>query len=320
MPGEFELIERYFRLKSRRADVVKGVGDDAALVTPPSEKELVITVDTLIEGVHFPVHTNPEAIGYKALAVNLSDLAAMGATPAWFTLSLTLPKTDEPWLKKFTCGMFNLASRFNIELIGGDLTHGSLSVTISAVGFAPASTALRREGAQFGDQIYVTGCVGDAALGLMALNKKIDLDIKGLEYCLARLNFPTPRVEAGEILLDLATAAIDVSDGLAGDLRHILEASGVGAVIELALLPLSTTFQRAFGDRPDWQLPLSGGDDYELLFTVPENKTQHLVEAFKALDCGITRIGRIEHQGGLRIWSQDRRPFTLNQPGYNHFK
>lgn len=320
MHGEFELIERYFKLESRRADVVKGVGDDAALVRPPAGKELVITVDTLIEDVHFPAQTIPEAIGHKALAVNFSDLAAMGATPAWFMLSLTLPKPDERWLKGFTSGMFKLASRFDVELIGGDLTHGDLSVTIMAAGFTPPSAALRREGAQLGDHIYVTGCLGDAAMGLRALNNKLDLDIKDLEYCLDRLNFPTPRVGAGEILLNLATAAIDVSDGLAGDLSHILAASGVGAGIELALLPLSQTFQRAFGDRPDWRLPLAGGDDYELLFTVPDNKTRQLNEAFKTLDCDITRIGRIEPQGGLRIWTCDRRFFSLDQPGYNHFK
>ncbi len=320
MPGEFELIERYFKIKSGRADVVKGVGDDAALVRPPPEKELVITVDTLIEGVHFPKQTDPEAIGYKALAVNLSDLAAMGAIPAWFTLSLTLPKIDERWLKGFTCGMFKLASRFDMELIGGDLTHGGLSVTITAVGFTHLSSALRREGAQFGDHIYVTGCIGDAALGLRALNEKIEIDTKDLEFCLTRLNFPVPRVEAGQILSNFATAAIDVSDGLAGDLNHILEASGVGAVIELASLPLSNAFQRVFGDRPDWRLALAGGDDYELLFTVPENKTPQLTEAFEALECGITRIGRIEHQRGLRIWTQERRLFSLNQSGYDHFK
>jgi len=319
MPDEFQIIERYFNRTSRRTDVILGVGDDGALVHPPPNQRLVITMDTLNEGIHFPIQTPAQAVGHKALAVNLSDLAAMGATPAWFTLSLSMPGSDELWLEDFTRGLFELANRFEAELIGGDLTRGPLSVTITAIGFTSGCAALRRAGARPGDFIYVTGHLGDAALGLMALRNNITLDPEDLDNCLARLNYPIPRVEAAQCLLDVATAAIDISDGLAGDLNHVLQASGVGAVIELTSLPLSATFKKAFGDKPDWRLPLTGGDDYELLFTVPSDKLQPLNSGFMGMECGITQIGQIQSQPGLRIRQPDGRPYVPDQTGYIHF-
>lgn len=319
MPDEFQLIERYFKRRSQRADVILGVGDDAALVHPPPDQRLVITMDTLNEGVHFPIQTPAQAVGHKALAVNLSDLAAMGATPAWFTLSLSMPGSDELWLEDFTRGLFELANRFEAELIGGDLTRGPLSVTVTAVGFASDSVSLTRAGARSGDFIYVTGHVGDAGLGLMALRNSVTLDPQDLDYCLARLNYPTPRVEVAQSLLNEATAAIDISDGLAGDLNHVLQASGVGAVIELASLPLSETLKKVFGPDLDWRIPLAGGDDYELLFTVPGDKIPSFHSGFVGLECGITQIGQIQPQPGLRFRQPDGRPYVLDQTGYIHF-
>ncbi len=319
MLGEFEIIDRYFRKQVQRSDVVKGIGDDGAVLKPLPGMELVVTVDTLIQGVHFPKDTDPEAIGFKCLAVNLSDLAAMGAKPAWFALALTLPEPDEDWLSRFSLGLFELAKRYGMTLIGGDTTRGTLSVTVTAMGFVPTSQAIGREGANPGDAVYVSGCLGDAGLGLAGLNNIKVLNDRTREYCLSRLNRPQPRVEAGLILRDYASAAIDISDGLLADLNHLLTASRVGASIQLASIPLSEEFIEAFDTRPEWQIALAFGDDYELLFTVPEHKLASLHRSICEFDCNITRIGRIETLQGLRLFTEDGRQYVPERTGYKHF-
>ena len=320
MADEFELIKRYFLTKPYRKDVTMGVGDDAAVLRSPSDMELVVTVDTLVEGVHFPAATDAESIGHKALAVNLSDLAAMGAKPAWVTLSLTLPRSDEAWLSAFCEGFFELARYHDVALVGGDLTHGPLSVTVQAIGFTPRSGALYRKGAQPGDAVLVTGYLGDAGLALAAIKHSWELDGESLEYCLGRLNKPTPRVQAGLALRDCASAAIDISDGLAADLEHILLASNVGASLHLASLPLSPVLQTAFAVNRDWRLPLASGDDYELLFTAPQSKLSRLFDKFEFIDCTLARIGQIEAKAGLRLWDEQGHAYHLQHAGYNHFR
>jgi thiamine-monophosphate kinase len=320
MADEFELIERYFLTKSHRNDITMGVGDDAAVLRPPPNMELVVTVDTLVEGVHFPTGTDAESIGYKALAVNLSDLAAMGARPAWITLSLTLPRSEEAWLSAFCEGFFELARYHDVALVGGDLTHGPLSVTVQAIGFTPRSSALYRRGAQPGDEVLVTGYLGDAGLALAAIKQFTKLDGESLEYCLGRLNRPTPRVEAGLALRNYASAAIDISDGLVADLEHVLRASDVGASLYLASLPVSPVLQKALALNPDWRLPLASGDDYELLFTAPQSKLSRLYDKFELIDCTLTRIGQIESKAGLRLWDEEGRAYHLEPAGYNHFR
>lgn len=319
MPCETELIQRYFVSAPRRSDVVIGIGDDGAVLRPPAGQDLVVSVDTLIEGVHFPQRTEPIVVGHKALAVNLSDLAAMGAEPAWATLALTLPQADETWLKGFSLGLSRLAQRHQIDLIGGDLTRGPLSITIQVIGLLPAGTAIRRDGARPGELIFVTGTIGDAGLGLAATQGVVELDDKDLEHSLARLNRPSPRVAAGLQLRGLASAAIDISDGLATDLERILTASGIGARLELADVPLSAAARAAFRSEIDWKRVLAAGDDYELLFTVPAEHAAAMEKRFLELDCSPTQIGYIEKQPGLR-YTLHGAPYALNgAQGYDHF-
>jgi len=317
--SEAELIQRYFMSAPRRADVVLGIGDDGAIVRLEAGHDIVVSVDTLIEGVHFPHATPPGAIGHKALAVNLSDLAAMGAEPAWATLALTLPDVDENWLAAFSAGLFGLADRYRVELIGGDLTRGPLSITIQIMGFVPRGESLRRDGARAGDLIFVTGTIGDAGLGLAAVRKTRVLNAASLEWCLARLNTPSPRVDAGLRLRTVASAAIDVSDGLARDLDRILSASGVGAALDLRSIPLSAAARDVYAGQVEWPAVVSVGDDYELLFTVPPVRAGELTILFAGAHCEITRIGVVEPTVGLRYtlggvaW-----PLSVST-GYDHF-
>ena len=319
MPSEHDLIKRYFTPQVSRGDIVLGVGDDAAVVQPPADMELVVTTDTLIEGVHFPATMAPEALGHKALAVNLSDLAAMGADPAWATLSVTLPEADERWLEAFSRGFLQLAERYEVDLIGGDTNRGPLSITVQAMGLLPVDTALRRDGAREGDLIYMTGTIGDAGLALAAAQGKASLKAGELELCQARLDRPMPRIEAGAALRRVASAAIDVSDGLATDLGHVLEASGVGAKLRLDDLPLSTPMWDAMQGALDWAFPLTCGDDYELLFTVPQFAWERIDQLFADLDYKATCIGMIESQPGLRCLQEDGSEYTLKTGGYEHF-
>ncbi|MBK1691584.1 thiamine-phosphate kinase [Ectothiorhodospira mobilis] len=312
---EFDLIRCYFTPADLPGDVHLGVGDDAALLCVPPDHELVVSVDTLVQGVHFPVDTPSGAIGHKALAVNLSDLAAMGATPRWVTLALTLPGEDTAWVEAFARGFLDLARSHEVALVGGDTTRGPLTLTVQAMGVVPTGAALRRDGARPGEAILVTGTVGDAALALRELGRgRADPRLR------ARLDRPEPRVAAGRALRGLASACIDVSDGLAQDLGHILAASGVGATLETARLPLSPAFREVMGTEDvDWSLPLAGGDDYELLFTAPQGAVEALCRTLAGLGCPATVIGRTETEPGLRILDPQGNPLPLERGGYAHF-
>lgn len=318
--SEFKLIERYFvRSAHAQQGVVLGIGDDAALLNIPPGMELAVAVDTLVSGVHFPVDTDPMDIGHKALAVNLSDMAAMGAEPRWATLALTLPEVDEAWLKGFSAGFFALAERYNVQLVGGDTTRGPLSITVQMHGLVPGNQALRRAGARPGDLIYVTGELGDAGLALRMLQGEISLPSEYVAYSLARLNHPEPRINAGLALRGIAHAAIDISDGLAADLGHILNASNAGATLHLERLPLSAGVASVVMKAGDWSLPLSAGDDYELCFTVPAQNKSRLHAVLDRFSCACTPIGMIEEAPGLRCKLADGKSFTPDSAGYDHF-
>jgi thiamine-monophosphate kinase len=316
--SEFELIDRWFKRMSSRADVLLGVGDDAALLQVPPGRQLAVTVDTLVAGVHFPHETDAVSIGHKSLAVNLSDLAAMGAEPAWVTLALTLPQADEDWLAGFSHGFLELAEACGVSLVGGDTTRGPLSITVQASGFVPDGLALRRSGARPGDALCVTGSLGDAGLGLAWLLGERTLPPKVGQAVRERLDRPAPRVAAGLALRGLASAAIDVSDGLAADLRHILQASGVGATVDVDALPLSEPVRTQSDAR---ELALASGDDYELLFAVAPADEQETVARLQAQGLRCTRIGRVEVEPGLRLTNADGSPYAAATPrGYDHFQ
>ncbi|MEJ2687038.1 MAG: thiamine-phosphate kinase, partial [Gammaproteobacteria bacterium] len=305
-------------------DVVLGVGDDAALLRVPPGRELTVAMDTLVDGVHFPHGTDPAAIGHKALAVNLSDLAAMGADPAWATLALTLPQPDTDWLEAFARGFSALAQRFDVQLVGGDLTRGPLTVTVQAHGLVPPQGALRRAGARAGDEIYVTGTLGDAGLALRLLQEDIAVATMQRDFLVARLEYPQPRVQAGAALRGLAGAAIDLSDGLLADLGHILEQSGVGATLWVDRLPRSVAFRETLEGRPgleaEWDgLPLAAGDDYELCFTAAPARRAAVQEALSGLDCGYLKVGVVEQAAGLRCVHDDGSPCVAGAAGYRHF-
>jgi len=316
--NEFDLIERFFVRPNTRSDVVVGIGDDAAVCQVPDGHEVVVTTDMLVEGVHFPGNTPPDAIGHKSLAVNISDLAAMGATPAWFTLTLSLPETNEKWLQEFSSGLLSLADTIGIALIGGDTVEGPLSIGIQACGLIPTGTAVLRSGANVGDHIIVTGDLGDAALGIASKLQKLNLPTSDQEYFSQRLNYPSPRYNEGIALRNIASAMIDISDGFVADLGHVLDSSGVGARIELAKIPVSKQY-RDLVDQVRWDPALSGGDDYELCFTVAPGRVNQLKEVACTWDCGIKDIGRIEQETGLRIFDEKDHAYKLSSSGYEHF-
>jgi len=316
---EFEIIRRYFTRQSpHRDDVIAGIGDDAAVLQVPSGSDLVVCMDTLVAAVHFPESTPAAAIGHKALAVNLSDLAAMGATPSWATLSLTLPDSDPVWLEDFSQAFFCLADRYGVELVGGDTTRGPLSITVQAHGFVPTGKFLRRQGARPGDRIYVTGTLGDAGLALQ-LGDQADPVLR------QRLDYPEPRITAGQLLRDYASAAIDISDGLLADLGHLLEAGGAGAAINIDALPRSAVFVTAMQQpgltQPDrfYALPLSAGDDYELCFTVPAQSCDEMEATLSSQAIDYTSIGVIEAQSGIRCHRANGEVYQFATEGYQHF-
>ncbi|QHS09891.1 thiamine-phosphate kinase [Sinimarinibacterium sp. NLF-5-8] len=307
---EFALIRRYFAaLTPNASGVALGIGDDAALLMPTPGHALVVTTDTLIEGLHFARDAEPADIAWKALAVNLSDLAAMGAQPRWFTLALTLPQADADWLAAFAQGLQALADRYNMALIGGDTTRGALSITITALGEVPQGDALRRDGARVGDAVCVTGTLGDAALGLR-------LGYAANGFLRERLDRPMPRIEVGIALRRLAHAAIDLSDGLAGDLQHVLEASGVGAHINVDALPLSAPFLQFADPGQRRSLPLGGGDDYELCVCLPAECIE--LACAKVL-MPLTVIGRIVAEPGLHWVDADGATIAQSVAAYRHF-
>ncbi|MFC1665717.1 thiamine-phosphate kinase [Pseudomonadota bacterium] len=316
---EFSLIRKYFARHIKRPDVILGIGDDAAVLNSMDNHQLVVTTDFLIDGVHFPETTSPYDIGHKALAVNLSDLAAMGAEPAWVTLNLALPVVHEAWLRDFSEGFFDLANKYNVQLIGGDTVRGPLAIGVQAMGWVPEGKAIKRSGAQVGDEIFVTGYLGDAAMGLMLAQGEIDLSGKSAEVMLRKFNRPEPRVKCGMMLRAIATSAIDVSDGLAADLGHILEESEVGAEVYLEDLPLSPHYKNKYMDRQDWDKVVSGGDDYELCFTVSLENASDLKKQLASLNLNCTRIGRIRKQTELQLIDGQGNDYRVNAVGYNHF-
>ncbi len=325
---EFELIKRYFSdIGHCRGDVVLGVGDDAAILSPPPAHELVVSTDTLVSGVHFFPDVDPYSLGHKVLAVNLSDLAAMAARPAWVTLALTLPSADEQWLSQFSRGFSVLACQHGVRLVGGDTTCGPLAITVQAMGFVAQGEGWRRSGAKVGDLIYVTGSLGDAGLALKAKQQPLALPKNELDELSLRLTQPTPRVQEAQALNGLVSAAIDLSDGLASDLGHLLQASGVGAVIEWDALPLSHAF-RACQQHPAaqslsaacWQaLPLSAGDDYELCFTINPEHQHEMKRRLSQQGFIAHHIGVIDDDIGLRCKQKNGVLFDVTQSGYQHF-
>ena len=313
--SEFEIIERYFRqVRPLRNDVVLGIGDDAALLQMPAGYQLVVAVDTLVAGRHFPQHTDAFDIGYKSLAVNLSDLAAMGASPAWATLSLTLPQVDEQWLKAFAEGFFQLATQYRVDLVGGDTTCGPLSITVQLSGLVETGKALRRDSGCPGQKLFVTGTPGDAAYALKQLKEGGGVDPE----LLRRLNRPEPRVDFGLALADTGAAAIDISDGLLADLGHIVCASHCGATLWVDRLPRSRALQaRPFEDVLTCQL--QGGDDYELCFTVDAGKAGRVQKIAEQQQLLLTEIGVIEPQPGIRCRHDDGAIYHPRGRGYDHF-
>lgn len=313
--GEFDLIDRIRARATTRDDVVLGIGDDAAVLQPPPGRQLVVTTDTLNAGVHFPEITRPEDIGWKTLAVNLSDLAAMGAQPAWCTLSLSLPGSDPVWLDGFIDGFLELAAQHGIALVGGDTTRGSLSIAVTAMGLVETGMALRRDAARVGDDVWVSGTLGDAA-GALAQWKS---GVRGDASLRARLDRPVPRVALGRALHGIASSCIDVSDGLCADLGHICAGSGCAAQIEVEALPASEALRAAFDGDARCLLQATGGDDYELCFTVPAGARVQVAALAARLGVRMTRIGCIVDGEGVQALRSDGRPWQPPRRGYDHF-
>ena len=311
---EFNLIDKYFRWDNVPSDVAVSVGDDAAILNIPVNQQLVTSIDTLISGVHFPENTSPHAIGYKALAVNLSDIAAMGATPKWFTLALTLPDINETWLEDFSRGLTLIASQHQCFLIGGDTTRGPLSISIQVMGLVDRGKAFLRSGAKVGDAIYVTGHLGDAAYGLNHPDNRA---------CKKRLDYPTPKLAQSQFIKRFTTACLDVSDGLLQDLSHIITASSVGATLDLSAIPLSKELKDIPHEKA-LDYALTGGDDYELLFTIPANQKTKFEEKvqklggmyFNSAQHNYHYIGEINAQKGTIT---DENGNKITGKGYNHF-
>ena len=322
--GEFDLIARYFTRPARKA--VLGVGDDCALLQLAPGMQLAVSSDMLVEGRHFFADVNPASLGHKALAVNLSDLAACGATPLAFTLALALPDVNEAWLQGFSGGLWALADAHGCELIGGDTTQGPLNICITVFGEVPRGQALLRSGAQAGDDVYVSGTLGDARLALDAIRGRLPVPEDLLAQARTRLEKPTPRVALGSALRGIATAAIDISDGLAGDLGHILKASGVGARIETALAtsliastPLNTWARAFLGPEKQLEYIVAGGDDYELAFTAPLDARPAVAAAAALSQTPVTRIGQIEKEPGLRLMDASGRFDACRFSSFDHF-
>lgn len=319
MPAEFDIIRRLFASAGNRDEVLSGIGDDAAIIEVPDGYQLVVSTDTLNAGVHFPDDCLPEDIGYKALAVNLSDIASMGAEPFAVNLSLSLPSSDEDWIERFARGFSELMDSVNVQLTGGDTTRGPLSISVTIMGILPRGSALKRSGARPGDAIYVTGTLGDAGAALLGLLGELKLNGPQKDYLNRRLNRPQPRLAMGEQLQGLATACIDISDGLSSDLSHILAQSNVGATIYVDQLPLSDSMQEVFDLSGGWAVPLNSGDDYELCFTVPADKQAALESRRQEFDCRLTCIGMVEAGQGLRLQMPDGSIEQVEASGYEHF-
>ena len=317
--SEFALIERYFRKAgAMRADVHLGVGDDAALLQSPPGAQLVAAMDTLVEGVHFPRGSPPASIGHRVLAVNLSDLAAMGARPAWALLALTLPEIDEHWLEEFTGGLSALARSHDVALVGGDTTSGPLSVTVQIMGHVAKSTALLRSGGRPGDRVFVSGTPGDAAAGLAIEQSKLTPSSDPTGYLRQRFLYPSPRLALGDCLRGYATACIDVSDGLLGDAGKLANASGCGVEIVFDDVPVSEALVGAVGELRARELALTGGDDYELCFTVSPSDVGRLRHNLPPERWGYCCIGTLREASGTVVTSNGN-VIELSHSGYDHF-
>ncbi|MDC7707621.1 thiamine-phosphate kinase [Vogesella indigofera] len=314
--NEFELIQRYFTRHA--ANAVLGVGDDAAIVRPTPHHDLHISTDMLVQGQHFFSDVSPYALGHKTLAVNLSDMAAMGATPCWAVLSLALPQLDKTWISEFSEGFFKLAEEHGLSVIGGDTTCGPLTLSVTIFGETPPGQALRRDAAQAGDDIWVSGSLGLAALAIQQrLHSNPSIPDSVIAECTQKLEYPTPRVALGKNLLGLAHSAIDISDGLMADLGHILARSNVGADIWFENIPTHPWLannRRAFAE-----IITAGGDDYELCFTAPYSAREKIAKLAEDLCCSLTRVGRIEHKKNIRLTDKFEQPITLSNSGYTHF-
>jgi thiamine-monophosphate kinase len=319
LPSEFDIIRRYFTRPVKRA--LLGVGDDCALIAPPQGMALAVSTDMLVEGRHFFAGADAAELGHKSLAVNLSDLAAMAAAPRYATLALALPEADEAWLARFAQGFFALADAFGVELIGGDTTRGPRTISITVMGEAPAELALRRDGAKASDDVWLSGCTGDAALGLAHLNGRVRLADAALAHCLARLHTPVPRVALGLALRGLASGAIDVSDGLVADLGHICERSGVAAELRYAALPRSRALQACADEGLTQECLLAGGDDYELAFTAAADSRARVEAVAAGLGLALTRIGRISagEPGLVSVYDAHGKIMPIASKGFDHF-
>ena len=317
--GEFELIQRYFQQSLQRADVVLGSGDDAAVTRVPQGHQLVITTDTLVDGIHFDQHIDAYSLGHKLLAVNLSDLAAMGATPAWVTVAMSAPQLSENWVKDFAAGFFALAELHQVALIGGDLTNGpSLSLTATCHGLVTNNQFLRQDTAQIAQGVFVTGTVGDAALAL-ALQRGAQLDLSPdmRTACHQRLAQPTPRIAIGQALTGIASACIDISDGLYADLQRLLQHSGVGATVVANQLPLSAALQ-ALAPSAAWHYACVGSEDFELCFTAPLTQQVAIQTIAQQTQTPITLIGQTQAEPGLHIVDNHQQALYFNDIGYEH--
>ncbi len=314
--NEFDLIAHYFKRPAKNADL--GVGDDAALVSVTAGHQLAISADMLVEGRHFFPDADPERLGRKVLAVNLSDLAAMGATPSWFTLSLALPKIDEPWLAAFSRGLLAMADEYDISLIGGDTTRGPLTIAIQIAGSLPRGQALLRSGARPGDEIWVSGPLGVAAAAVMCRSGRVRLTEDVARRCDLRLDLPTPRVALGQRLRGIASAALDVSDGLLADLRHICEQSACGAEVWLDAVPFAEDLN-VLPEALRQEAFLAGGDDYELCFTAPPDQHKAIISLGAELNLGLTCVGKIIHGHTVQLLDANKRPLPITFHGFDHF-
>jgi len=314
---EFDLIARHFTRATPGA--VLGVGDDCALLAPSPGMQLAVSTDMLLEGRHFSPQDSPAGLGHKSLAVNLSDLAAMGATPRWATLAIALPEANDAWLTAFARGFFRMADQHGIELVGGDTTRGALTVSITVIGEVPPGQALRRDGARPGDDVWVSGTLGAAAMALAYRQGRLFMEQIDAAKVLPALYLPTPRIELGIALRGIASSAIDISDGLLGDLGHILERSQVGAVVEFAALPMLPVAQTYLHENVARDCMLAGGDDYELCFTAAAERRDAVQAAAQSAGVAVTRIGSITAESGLAVIDADGQPIPIDHTGYDHF-
>ena len=318
--GEFELISRFFaNCGAKRSDAALGVGDDGAVLQVRDGYDLVVTTDTMVVGTHFFPDDDPRALGHKLVAVNVSDLAAMGAEPAWLSLALTLPAVEQAWLSAFAAGLGETADYYQCQLVGGDTTRGPMSLTMIAKGTVPRGKALTRSGAKVGDYIYVTGTLGDAALGLKLCQGLHEVSKKHQSHILQRFHYPSARVALGQALRNLASSAMDLSDGLYSDIQHILKRSNVGASIDVTRLPLSQALKDSCDTSTALQLALSGGEDYELLFTVPEARRGSLEVLLSPYGIPVTCIGRVTGVAGKLELKQGDQAFDYQHQGFVHF-